>query len=393
VSFFDELWEAGAFRRNTVPLTVGGISFLLLTYWLSVAVQQDAVFAIIVVSVIWTAALVGFFTGVARHLAVGFFAAVIGGSLVTRGFLLLLWGFPVIAAYTAIDGATTKRHAAKVASAQMSSHGAWVKARRAEAPVLAAGQTLANRVNECAAAYREVDTVGSYPRNIDELQMIQCSGLGPTRADTSLSRVSKDDPGWRWIYTPGAADSSGVVRGYRVRVFEDPAVDREAPQYVTDATAGVREFRPGAPPKLVATPIEQLSLLNRCIAQVPEERSRDSEVARKYSHYDGPLDEVLHRCKALQGTITSRYPNDRYGETTLLMRRGTAVDTIGSYTVALIPVDEKKFLFQLSATPRSSNGFHPGPRSYFVTSDGSVHARNGDRATAADPVIAKIQID
>jgi hypothetical protein len=76
------------------------------------------------------------------------------------------------------------------------------------------------------------------------------------------------------------------------------------------------------------------------------------------------------------------------------MRRASAApDTIGSYTVALIPVDEKKFVFQLRANPRSGDGYHPGTRSYFVAGDGSVHARNGDGATAADPLVATIQIN
>ena len=390
MSFFNELWDAGAFRRNATPLTGGAIVFWLLTYFLSVAMKDEMGVVLAIVTVVWIAVLIALFTRVAHHFAVGFIAMVIAGSLATSGFLLAIWGLPAAAAYVGVDRATApKTDASSLAAAQMLSRDAWVKARRAEPPVLAAGQILANTVNECAAAYREVDTLGSYPRNVEELEMVKCDALSTTRGDTTYSRLNKNDRGWRWTYTPDAVETSGIVRGYRVRVFEDPAIDRVAPQYITDGSAAVREFTTGAHPILAATPLAQLAQMRRCIDAVPTQRSNDSEVARKYTRYANPLDEVMHRCNDLRGVITVEHLNDPYGVITLTIRRATSapVDTIGRYMVGLVPVDEKNFLFELSATPELDGRFHPGPRRYFVAQDGSVHARNGDTATRDDALV------
>jgi hypothetical protein len=394
VSFFDELWEAGAFRRRSIPLTVGAFSFVLSTWLLVNVLKEDATLGVVIVSVVWVAVLAALFTGVGRHYAIGFITAIVAGSVMTMGALLLVWGFPVIAAYHAVSR-TAAHHedAARFAAlnhTRVMSRREWTNARRAEPPVLAHGQILANTVNECAAAYREIDSVGSYPRNVDELEMTSCAGLAATSADTSFSRFIENDRGWRWTYAPGAADSLGRVTDYRVRVFEDPAIDRVSPQYVTDATGAVRELDRGKPPTLVATPLESLEQLRRCVAAVPDQRVSETSVERTYSHYDSPLDEVVHRCKTLRGVVSFSQPYQKYGEITVSVRRNAnVVDTVGAFSVSLVPVDERQFIFELSASPIPSS-FHAGSRRYFISRDGLIHVRNGAPATAADPVMQPV---
>ena len=394
MSVLEYLWRAEIIRRSAIPVTGGAICLALATWFLLATLNEDPARAIVIIGVVWIVVLLALFTGVGRTYAVGFVTAIIVGSLMTSGLLLKVWGMPLIAAYHAVDGASASRAEAASRAAlehtRTLSRREWVNARRAEPPILAHGQILANTVNECATAYRAIDSLGSYPRNVDELEMVNCSELAITSADTSFSHYIENDRGWRWTYRPGAPDSTGRTSTYYVRVFEDPAIERQSPQYVTDATGAVRELSAGKPPALVANPVKVLQQLYRCVQAVPEQRAADSYTQRAYTHFDGPFDEVMHRCEGLRGPVTFPNLQNKYGVITLSVRRsnGNEADTVGVFNVALLPVDERRFIFELRATPIGPTRFHSGSRHYFVALDGSIHARNGEAASIADPTVS-----
>lgn len=394
MSILDYLSRAETIRRSSIPVTGGAICFVLATWFLVVTLNEDPMRAIVIVSVVWIVVLLALFTGVGRTYAVGFVTAIIVGSLMTGGLLLTVWGMPVIAAYQAVEGASANRAEAASRAAlnhtRTFSRRQWVNARRAEPPVLGHGQILANTVNECAAAYRANDSLDSYPRNVDQLEMVGCSELAVTRADTSFSHYIENDRGWRWTYRPGAPDSIGRISTYYVRVFEDPAIGRQSPQYVTDATGAVRELGAGKAPTLVASPVKVLQQLYSCVQAVPQQRAADTDLQRAYTHFQSPFDEVMHRCEGLRGPVTFQNLENTYGVITLSIRRsnGTDADTVGVFNVSLVPVDERRFIFELRATPIDRTPLHSGSRHYFVARDGSIHARNGETASIADPTVS-----
>jgi len=133
----------------------------------------------------------------------------------------------------------------------------------------------------------------------------------------------------------------------------------------------------------VATPFESLQLLHQCIAQVPELRKGDSDVARKYTYYRNPINEVLARCPALRGHLSVSRGDQfsKYGSTAVTApgRNTNLADTVAVFGIELIPVDEKQFVFEVSA---ASNSALP---SYFMEPDGVIHVRSGGAATARDP--------
>jgi hypothetical protein len=180
-------------------------------------------------------------SGKGRHFAAGFVATIISFGLVSRGFMIVVpWGMPVVAAYQALKPASK----APAAPGDMSRR-EWLKIRRGAPPSAAQAELLARTVNECAAKYRAVDPVESYPRDADQLQMVKCERLAATRADSATTppRYADTDFGWRWTYTPAAQDSAGRVSHYSVRISEDRAIGRVAPQYGSDETGVIKADR------------------------------------------------------------------------------------------------------------------------------------------------------
>jgi hypothetical protein len=332
---------------------------------------------------------------VGRHFAVGFIATIISLAIVSRGwFLVIPWGLPVVVTYEAVKplwGAVAN------VGADSRRHKAWIAAHRKERPGLAQGQILANTVNECAAAFREGDTLSAYPHEPEQLQLESgCQPLSASRADSATpARFTDRDDGWRWQYAPGTSDPSGRIAGYTVRVFEDPDLGRSSPHYFTDAGGEVRESVADKPPVVVATPVESLVLLSRCIAQIPAARAKEAQLDKaeleklRWRVWWNPIEEVVGRCPSLKGHVALDYPAKKYGVIAVSARGGNGklVDTVGVYGVELIPVDPKAFVFEVSVTPRTFYGSHAGIRSYFIARDGSIHVRSGRGASARDSLI------
>jgi len=393
VSLFQELLYEGAFSRWW-RVSGGAIACLVATALLFETAKDEPVVAALFVGGIEIILLVMVVSTVGRHFAVGFIATIISLAIVSRGwFLVIPWGLPVVVTY---EAAKPLLGAVGNVGADSRRHKAWIAAHRKEPPALAQGQILANTVNECAAAFREGDSLSGYTREVEQLQLqSQCQPLSASRADSATpARFTDRDDGWRWHYTPAAPDPSGRIAGYTVRVFEDPDLNRSSPHYFTDAGGEVREFVAGKPPVVVATPVESLALLSRCIAQVPAARAKEAqldkaELEKLRWRVWNPIEEVLGRCPSLQGHVALDYPAKKYGVIAVSARggNGKVVDTVGVYGVELIPVDPKLFVFEVSVTPRTSYGSHAGIRSYFIARDGSIHVRSGRGASARDSLI------
>jgi hypothetical protein len=286
-------------------------------------------------------------------------------AILSRGLILvILWGLPVVVTYEAVKplwgavaniGADSRRQKA------------WIAAHRKELPALAQGQILANTVNECAAAFREGDSLSGYPREPKQLQLqSQCQPLSSSRADSATpARFTDRDDGWRWQYTLAVPDPSGRIAGYTVRVFEELDLSRSSPHYFTDAGGEVRESVAGKPPVVVATPVESLALLSRCIAQIPaawaKELQLDKVELRKLQmtrYWSNPIDEVLGRCPSLRGHVALDYPAREYG-VIAVSARGEA----RSRTMAMRTRRKRRPAARLSPHPRGLRRSRQTPRS------------------------------
>jgi hypothetical protein len=393
VNFFKELLFEGAFSRGW-RLSLGALACLVATFLLIETAQVEPVIAAFVAAGIEIILLVAVVSTVGRHFAVGFIATAISLGLTSGWFFVLPWGLPVIMTY---EAAKPLWGAVGNVGADSRRHKAWIAAHRKEPPALAQGQILANTVNECAAAFREGDSLSGYSREPEQLQLqSQCQPLSASRADSATpARFTDRDDGWRWQYAPAAPDPSGRIAGYTVRVFEDPDLSRSSPHYFTDAGGEVRESVTGKPPVVVATPVESLALLSRCIAQIPAARAKEAQLDKaereklRWRRWWNPIDEVLGRCPSLRGHVALDYPATEYGVIAVSARGGNGklVDTVGVYGVKLIPVDPKLSVFEASVTPRTSYGSHAGIRSYFIARDGSIHVKSGRGASTRDSLI------
>jgi hypothetical protein len=384
MSFLQDLDAEGAFRRGVWPLSGGSFACVVATLLLFQVVEKDIVVATVVVFLIEAALVTAIVSTVGRRFAAGFIAVIISMAIGTKGAVLVIpWGLPAIAAYHAVSSAT-----ASVANigADSRRRSAWVETRRKDPPAPSRGQILINTVNECAARYRDNDTLNSYPADPGPLaDLIDCQGLSASRVDndTARTRFTERDDGWRWSYTPAAAEPTGRISGYSVRAFEDSALGPTSLQYTSDQAGLVSEHAPGKKPVVVATPVESLRLLWQCIARIPAEREKEKQlpseerIRTQWRTWSNPIDEVLGRCPTLAPVVSVDYDARSYGLITLTTPgvNGRAADTVGVYAVELIPVDAKHFVYEVRATPRNVRGHHSGVVEYFVARDGSIRAR------------------
>lgn len=331
-------------------------------------------------------------SGKGRRVALGFLCGIVGMG-VLRPAAAGVWLIPMAAA---VDATRPAWAPIAAASARSAAEESWVGARRAEIPTVIHAQRLANLVHECVARYRAVDSVASYPRRATEVSDAPyCSDLKATRADNDSvpTRYTDGDYGWRWSYTPGTADPAGRVSSYVLRVFEDPAIARQSPQYLGDETGVVRELMPGKTPAFAASPVQSLVQLRRCLQRVPAYHEKEEE-RYGYPRERTPMYEVLFVCPELKGHIYVDI-DDRDKGVLALSARGTAgefVDTASVYQVEFVPADVAGLIFELKAAPwRSRNpAVHSGVRRFFVARDGSIHVTTGQgSATAGDPLVAE----
>ncbi|HEX2781263.1 MAG TPA: hypothetical protein VHM30_17310 [Gemmatimonadaceae bacterium] len=331
-------------------------------------------------------------SGKGRRVALGFLCGVVGMAIV-RPAIGGIWAMPMAAA---VDATRPAWAPIAAASARSAAEESWVGARRAEIPVVVHAQRLANQVHECVARYRAVDSLASYPRRAAEVTaMSNCADLVATRADNDSvpTRFTDADFGWRWSYTPGAADPGGRVTSYVVRVFEDPAIGRPSPQYLGDESGVVRELAPGKAPGFAASPVQALVQLRRCLQRVPAFHEKE-EARYGYPRERNPMYEVLFVCPELKGHVYVDI-DDRDKNILAVPARptpGEFVDTASVYQVEFIPADVAGLVFELQVRPwRSRNPYvHSGIRRFFVARDGSIHVATGQgNATAGDPLVAE----
>ena len=346
--------------------------------------DESVVSAVVVfVAVIEIGLLGALFTGHGRRAALGFLSlAALTLLFVARGWPQL-WTLPARVAIEALRPVWGPYAAANQQSARPSE---WAGARRAELPTVVHAQRLANALHECAARFRAVDSLASFPRDAAQLvEPMYCAELSATRLDAppDPQRFTEADYGWRWSYLPGPADSAGRVASYTVRVFQDPTIERPDPRYEGDESGVVREIVAGKPPSIVATPVPLLVQLRACLARVPAQHQKNT-AKYGYERALDPLREVSEVCPELRGHYGLDF-DDRANGTLALSARGTAgefIDTVAVYAVELIPADDAGLVFELRATPsRGRNKFvHSGVRRFFVARDGSIHVTTGQGA-------------
>lgn len=391
--------------RRSWRFRAGALLFVVLTWLLGLAFCEHGARAcqgdesvvstvVVLVAVVELGLLLALFTGQGRRFALGFLSlACVTLLFVARGWPQL-WTLPARAGVEALRPVWGPYAAATEQAARAS---AWAGARRAELPTVIHAQRLANALHECAARFRAVDSLASFPRGDAQLvQPMYCAELAATRLDAppDAQRFTEADYGWRWSYLPGPPDSAGRVGSYTVRVFQDPAIGRDDPRYEGDESGVVREIAAGKPPAIVATPVPLLVQLRTCLTRVPAEHEKR---AATYGWDRRPmlLYEVSDVCPELRGHYGLASTDGRDKGLLSISARGTPgefIDTVAVYTVELIQADDAGIVFELRATPAGGrNSFvHSGVRRFFVARDGSIHVTTGQGAAIeSDALVAE----
>jgi hypothetical protein len=225
MSFLDDLIKPGTIRiRRSAGLDFAAYFLGFLVVAGLTALNQSPELGIVLLALLDIAVIVSLISGLERNLATWLLALFINGALITKSAKMISSDAALSSTSQAI-GPTLKRRE-------------WIAARRATPVSIAEGEALMKSIDECVTRYH--DNFDRYPSNAGQLDLVNCQQFLGSQADTAavLKRFPASDHGWRWTYTPSAADSLGHVTRYRVRVFEDPAIDRPSPQYSSDETTG-----------------------------------------------------------------------------------------------------------------------------------------------------------
>ena len=328
-----------------------------------------------------------------RWFDLGFLIGLVTAAVVTGGVGAAIWAAPSVV----VGGSTRSVWAPLIAMIDRhSARKEWLGLHRTQHPTVVHGARLVNAVEGCAEQFREADSAGSYPRSESEVTTPnECREIAPLAldADSAPARFAPADNGWRWSYVAGPVDASGRVTSYRVRAFEDPALERPAPTFSSDERGAIRKTEPGAPPAFAASPVPALLTLRRCLTRIPEfERSHASVIGYYMNRSD--LAMVQSVCPELDYHLGRDSETNERGTLALSVgdTPGRMTDTVAVYTTEVVRADRHAVAFAIRAWPRydTNPDIHGGARRFFVADDGSVHVRTGsEMATADDPVAAE----
>lgn len=270
----------------------------------------------------------------------------------------------------------------------------WIATTSAQTLEAIHGVRTAQLLQDCIEKYRSADPLGSYPHNADVVTSpAYCAPLvrdriDPVEPDSSRYTLSEDF-GYRWSYSPAAADGDGRVLRYSIRVEPDSLINKPGPIYLSDEKGLlVERARSDAPGVAAGSPASTLKDMLPCVAQLDAERRR-RRARQNYMYSDPtPFEAAVSACPDLAG----RFRKDESGGGVTLSvpiheHRGEFLDTAAVYLLTYTPLDIEGITFELRATPATVSGgrIHGGVRRYFVAGDGSLHVTREPRdATATD---------
>ena len=324
--------------------------------------------------------------------ALAFCVALLLVSVGTRGLLFKLWAAPV----NAITRAARPQWAPITALRQSSARKRqWIATTSAQTLEPIHGVRMARLLQDCIERYRGADPLGSYPHNADAVtSAVDCAPLVRDRIDleeTDSSRYTLgEDHGYRWSYSPAAADGEGRVLRYAIRVEPDSLINKPGPIYLGDENGLlVERARADAPAMAVGSPAAILKDLLPCVAQLDAERRR-RRARQNYTYYSDPtaFEAATSACPDLAGRL--RKDESSPGVTLSVPiheHRGEFLDTAAVYLLTYTPLDIEGITFELRATPIAMRGgrIRSGVRRYFVSGDGTLYVtREARDATALD---------
>jgi hypothetical protein len=271
----------------------------------------------------------------------------------------------------------------------------WIATTSAQTLEAIHGVRTAQLLQDCIEKYRSADPLGSYPHDADAVTSPgYCAPLVRDRIDLVVPDSSRytlsADYGYRWSYSPAAADGDGRVLKYSIRVEPDSLIHKPGPIYVSDESGLlVERARADAPGMAAGSPAAMLKDMLPCVAQLDAERRR-RRARQNYMYYSDPtpFQAAVSACP----DIASRIRKDESGGAVTLSvpiheHRGEFLDTAAVYLLTYTPLDIEGITFELRATPATvrAGRIHSGVRRYFVSGDGSLHVTREPRdATAAD---------
>ena len=326
-----------------------------------------------------------------------FCLTIIVGAMATRGMLFQVWTAPVRSAFNATRPLWTPAFARRE---QWNRNAQWVATTAAQTLEGIHGVRLARELAECIELQRDADSSQSYPRAPDAVTAgASCAALVSDRIDLPggpTRYTLAGDPGYRWSYVAGAPDDAGRVFRYSIRVEPDSLLRKPGPVYLSDETGLLMErVRAGDQASVVASPVQFLSDIRPCVAQLQAERRR--RAARTDHWYSAPsaFDAAASTCPDIASRLRERSrPDSATVAVPIHERRGEFLDTAGVYLVTYIPLDAEGWMFLLRATPQTGSRYRAGVRRYLVAADGSLHVTSEQRdATPDDPAPPACEID